>query len=480
MKSPARQPMSDRTAPRRESGMALLFSIVMILLLFSIAGVMVSMARTEARAVIEGVERDAAFYLAEAGVEAAKWEIAEDLDPDANGVGNTTVTTSVGTYEVLAVDLGGGNYQLTSTGSHGATDITLQVVLTLAVDTRFPRGAFSVVGNVADLDIDIEEDANLVLDGGSSPALSFSDPTVYQRVGDDFAKAINDTSFPAINLKGSPLQPFGSPVQNLPIAQSTGYDSALTDLTALYNDLKNKAIALKSTATTVTAPFSPTYGTPTSPVTIYVPTLELLDGMNVTGYGTLIVGDELTIGSTGSLNWTGDVFVVGDELAGNDADLRVKGDLTVAGNLVLLGEGAMDSGLRIDSAGQATVNGSLFVGADWANQAGTKAEVRVDGGSLTVNGVMTMVGAEVELEVDELSVGNACLINGMLQIAIPPAVETELVLELEGAFEVLLNPQNIEAGMAALRDLGVKYNLQSVGDIFTSDVSVTAWNRVQQ
>ena len=71
MKSPARQPMSDRTAPGRESGMALLFSIVMILLLFSITGVMVSMARTEARALIEGVERDAAFYLAEAGVEAA-------------------------------------------------------------------------------------------------------------------------------------------------------------------------------------------------------------------------------------------------------------------------------------------------------------------------------------------------------------------------------------------------------------------------
>ena len=49
---------------------------------------------TKSRAHSESVNSKQAFYLAEGGLEAAKWEIGEAQDPDGDGVGNRCRQTS--------------------------------------------------------------------------------------------------------------------------------------------------------------------------------------------------------------------------------------------------------------------------------------------------------------------------------------------------------------------------------------------------
>ena len=214
-----------------ESGMAMAYALLVIMVLVAVVGSTVSFALTTTKLTGERMDSSLAFYLADGAIETAKFEIGEDTDPDNDGIGNVTGSTSLGSYSVTVTDLGGGYHQLLSTGTVEGRSVKLEVILERVVNTRFPQGAMSILGNVGDFDIDIEEDGDLIIDGGNTPAISVSDFGAYQTIGGAFAGAIDSGDFPSINLSGTPLDTFGG--HDLPIAYTPSYDSNLENLMAL-------------------------------------------------------------------------------------------------------------------------------------------------------------------------------------------------------------------------------------------------------
>ena len=223
----------------RESGMVLIVATLLIIILMSLTGVLVMFSTTEMKSLTERTETQTAFFLAEAGLESAKYEIGMGLDVAVDGVGNvdwaydgaSNVVDWYGGrefYSVRSVDLGGGSYRVTSTGTFGQASVTLETILMRISTTRFPGGAMAMVGDIDDLDIDIEKDADLVMDGGNSPAMSFTDVGVYNRVAKEFAKAVENGSMPSTpgppmtptNITGAPMTTFttdNGTLVNLPI-----------------------------------------------------------------------------------------------------------------------------------------------------------------------------------------------------------------------------------------------------------------------
>ena len=470
---------------QRDRGVVLVISLVMALVLSSMIAASVMYSLSETKSLHDRTDRSLAFYLAETGVESAKWEIGEDEDPDGDGSGNTTANISSGSYAVTATDLGNSTFQLVSTGSNGGTSVTLEVNVKRTVNTRFPQGAISVVGNINDLDFEIEKDANLIIDGGNTPAISFSDLNVYNRIAQEFVTAINNGTFPASNITGSPLNTFTfapyAPI-DLPIEHQASYSSNLTDLTALYQQLLTAVNNLKPTATLAGNPLNSTYGDPSNPVTIFINSEHDMLAHTVTGYGTLIVSDRLRLLNGSTLNWTGDVFIVGENGEDTDIVIESNSNLTINGNLVSLAEAGIEAEFMIKDGGQATINGSAFFGADWTVDEGGETEIEIDNnGSLTINGVLTIVGPEAELEFDESDTQTrSLLINGMLQIAVPNTSETAIEFELEGNIEIYKDDQMIRDALDSFLSLDLNYDIPLIRQLLSVDFEVLSWRRVSE
>ncbi len=465
----------------RDSGVVLLLSLVFMFAILGVAGSVFYLAIAEAKAARESSEQVISLYLAESGLEAAVHEIVKSEDPDSNGIGNKNVTNSAGNYTVTVQDLGGFVYQLTSTGDSGGATVTVDQVIKLRYTTAFPTAAVSVVGNINEFELDIEEDLDLFIDGGDSPAMSFSDVDLYNKLGLDMANAMAAGNIPSTNITGTPTNQFTAAdlsTWDIPFAHEPAYSSSLTDLSSLYTELVTQVTALKPTATVVTGALAPTYGSPGSPVVIYAPDPRIGSSETVTGYGTLILGKSFEMNNS-SLNWTGDIFVVGD--GGGDAKLIIEGGtLDVTGNLLIIGEGNLEkTELKVTGGGSVTINGSMFMGADWNVQEGVEAELVVAGNSsFTLNGILNLMSAEAELEFEPNPL-NRVFINGMLQIAVPPGVtESHVEFEMKGNVEIYKDDAAIQIGLDALNQLDVNYTIPSISKIMGSgDPEVLSWRR---
>ena len=222
-------------------------------------------------------------------------------------------------------------------------------------------------------------------------------------------------------------------------------------------------------------------------MTVYAPNIENISGQTITGYGTLIVGDDFILSAGTTLDWYGDIFVIGDST--DDAELKVTGagsSLTVTGNVVVLGEGAIDTEFEVDHGGSATINGALFLGTDWTNPAGPEAELEIEeGGTLIVNGLLTLMGAEVEIEFKDVisNSNNQISITGQMQLAVPPAsagIETEVELELHGAIQLIKDDAMIQAGVDSLQQLDANYTIPRIADLLTNtnEFTVSSWRQI--
>ena len=483
---------------RRESGIVLIAALLLVLTLVGITGYVLVFSVAGARSVEESVDQQTAFYLAEAGLETAKWELGELVDPDGDGIGSKTVYyEDGGSYTVLATDLGAGNYELTSTGARGGSQVSLQVTINHRVSSAFPQGALSIVGGFDSLDLEFEDDNDLILDGGNGPALTFSDQTMYDQISLQLANGISEGDLPSANITGSPMTTFldsGGSTVDLPIVLQTEYNSELQDLTSLYTQLVAKGNELKTTAAPAFSdpdeglnPLRSTYGSPGSPVSVYVNGFSSTTNKTIVGHGTLVVGAAgLQLGSGVDMTWNGDIFILGD--SANDAVLKVKNgaNLVVNGNLIVLGEGFADTKVSLDS-GTATVNGSFFIGTDWSDPGDTtQSSLEInDASALTVNGLLTMVGPSVDLEFEvETDIPNplnAITVTGGMQMAVPPTSTkaSKLGMELEGDSAIYKDDAMLHEGLEALQSLGVDYSMPMV-DVLIDDGGFTtfSWQRL--
>src|SRR5262245_45746440 len=101
--------MKNRT-DFRQDGMALVTSLILVVVLISITGAMRFVSVDESSGIQDSTVQKIACYTAEAGLEAAKYEIGGNVDPDGDGIGNKILTTTTGgftnRYSVTAEDLG--------------------------------------------------------------------------------------------------------------------------------------------------------------------------------------------------------------------------------------------------------------------------------------------------------------------------------------------------------------------------------------
>src|SRR5437867_12491450 len=152
---------SNKLMRPSEKGSALLFAILCIGLMLALTGSMTMMLVADAQAVVESSKTQACLYLAENGLSTAKWEIASSQDPQGDGPGNASQSTSSGSFSVTAVDLGAGRYELTSTGSVGNTSVAVVEVIFNGITTRFPPAAMSMVGSSTGTRFEFSCDTNL-------------------------------------------------------------------------------------------------------------------------------------------------------------------------------------------------------------------------------------------------------------------------------------------------------------------------------
>lgn len=477
--------------PDRERGTILVVATFAVMMIFAVTGVVLNFSVREAKASTDRMESTGAFYLAEAAIEAAKWEFNELQDPGSNGYGTTDWTYGNKSYSVTATDLGDENYLLSANGTVGGQRIDLEVVLGRELNTNFPEGALSIVGEIDKLRFDLKREENLILDGAGTPALRFSDQDAYDAIGQQLADALDDLSLPAANLTGFPESDFGGTM--VPIVQDPSYASELTDFELLYNKLVDKVDQLRVSPdflVPAAGNLKMAYGDADNPVTVYIPDLKTLNS-KCTGYGTLIIGHSFTVNNNAKLDWHGDIFVVGDTSKNAALTIDNGSSLTVDGTLTILGEGINDgtgsSKFKIKKDAAVVIDGSLFVGSDWTAQKKTTAEFRIDNdGSFTLNGIMSLIGPKVKVDVrDKDEEGNpetnGLNITGMMQVALPTmeTVETEFQLKIWGNLEIHRDVEEIHSGIVALEKMGIAMDvLPQVMQVYTRNVSVQSWRKV--
>ncbi len=108
-----------------QKGAVLLIALIALVSLSMFGAVLVSMVFWRSEMMVLDYDRLKAFYIAEAGISQAIYELKTDLDPDGDGLGNIAQTEFTdGTYEVNYHPL---ERTLTSQGTVNDTTRTIQI-----------------------------------------------------------------------------------------------------------------------------------------------------------------------------------------------------------------------------------------------------------------------------------------------------------------------------------------------------------------
>jgi hypothetical protein len=465
----------------------MVISVLVTVLLLALTASVVGVSVTDARAVVETESLHRAFFLAEAGIDAAKYEINESTDPDGDGVGNKTVATPLGNYSVAAVQLDSVTWQLTSTGAAGLMTKILQVITRRELTTRFPGGAISIIGNSDKEKFSIKKHPDLIIDGGDNAALSFSDHSLAVHVGSEFAEAISKGEIEIDNLSGGVTDTYShkGTQYELPIATDKDQDDWLDDIEAVYDNLVshlNNTVIPSATTEDVSnggLKDSLVYGSADQPVTVFLDGPHVRSkGQDIKGYGTLVV-NELVLDQGSTLAWTGNVFVIGNTK--KKAKLEAKGKdttLNITGSLVVLGEGTEDAEIKFKDHAVANIDGAVFVGSGWDEKKGKKAKFAVEkDAEFNLTGMITVMGSKAEAKFKD---GSDTNITGTLQMAIlDTKAKDELKLEFQGDLEIHKDDDAIGEGMEAMQQLGVDIEFPEVEVLMDSgNLTTQLWTPI--
>jgi hypothetical protein len=315
-----------------------------------------------------------------------------------------------------------------STGSYGGFTARVGVTLVPSFNAIAPIGPFGISQVVPDaLDFSTKlQNNNLRIDGGVLPAITVQDPAAYAQVLTALAKAIDTKKLSPTVFTGSPLVPVATaggtvylPIQNRPnppidvplleALRTELFTNISTTLIPTANNTFNsiKGIGAKAVWGTAGAP----------QVTVLTKDIVLKNKTTITGNGTLIVAGNFTMNEGVSLDWTGDVFLM--PTVGN-ANLTVNGgNLHVTGNLMSIesvkGQGILTVQKSSSSSpiiATAVVDGTLQV---LNGPLGKTSAVQVQqGGSLTVNGLLSLTGEKTQLLSKDA--GTQLIVNGTAQM----------------------------------------------------------------
>jgi type II secretory pathway component PulK len=115
-------------------GMALLFVLMVMIVLTSVVGAYLGFVQLSTKSTGAQIIESQAFYLADAGIHYGIYNLKQD-----SGWSGTPSPVSLGegTLSVSVIDLGGGDYQLTSTGTVDGQSRTLRQDVNSAVMPKY-------------------------------------------------------------------------------------------------------------------------------------------------------------------------------------------------------------------------------------------------------------------------------------------------------------------------------------------------------
>jgi hypothetical protein len=473
--------MKNRTISRQE-GMALVTSLILVVLLISFTGAMLFISVAESRGLQESAVQKIAFYTAEAGLEAAKYEIGGDVDPDGDGIGNKNFTTSTSgftnSYSVTAENLGFNLWKLTSNGTVSETSVKLQAIVEKIKTSAFPVAAFTSLGKLNDGVLKIMNNSKIVFDGGYSPAISVSDEALYKRLVQTYSKTLSKNGLKS-TLSGATYLTSILDGKNLkelqvPITQETD-PARLTNLSDLYLELVDRVNNVLIPGAVKALPNQLLFGSSASPGTFYQPLgITLLKDQTLTGYGTLVTTG-FTLPVRSQVNWNGNLIIVGDMLKAANIDL-LGGTINVTGNLIVLGEGKADALFSVKSGSRVYVNGSLLVATSYDAGTGKNVKMDLEGGKIAVNGVMTLLGGKIDAHYKP---GGLLAVTGMFQSGSPdgPGAEKQEIF-FDGPAQIIKDDAAIRLGTQAWLQTGTSINIVTSKELATDEVITHAWYQI--
>ncbi len=461
-----------------ESGVALIFALLGILIAGMLGGALVSLVTTEGRAALASRERTGAFYLAESGLQHAKAELSTETDSDGNGSGTVAGAPAAGSYAVTATDLGDDVYRLLASGAFGESDVILEETVEVVATSRFPGGAFSIVGDVQVSQIQFNSNTDLVIDGVDSPGMVLTQDTTYKDVGSKFGMGVKQGYIDESDVVGSVTNTFDPDDVELSIAYVPEDQLNLTITEEMFTDFRNEVQSVwlpSATSNTIPGSGSVTWGTDAAPVSYKLPAdQKIKSGQTVTGNGTLLFDKTLVVESGGSLDWDGNVIVYSDD--SSDAVLEIGGSLNVTGNIMVIGGRNRNIKFEEKSTGSVVVNGAMTLLTDYSNPA-TKIEFYVES-DFTLIGLATLVAPKQQVE---FKPGSDVYVSGSFQSGRLSDVKqaTELKFTFEDEAEFYKDDDAILAGASALVDLGTDLGNRVLANFLTeNDVVTRCWREL--
>ena len=456
-----------------ESGAALFLALVALVMGLALSSAMVSYALADSRGMRRTQEFTQAFYVAESGLQGARYELAEHEDSAKDGEGTRTGSLGSGSYTVTALSLGGQLYRLTSRGLHGSEMAVIEEVVEVRPTSGFPGGAISMVGDMTTTQMLFGSSTDLVVDGGKSPGVVFSDPDLYSIVTKQFAQAVGLGYVQETDITGSITNTFQPNDVDLSMSlySNAGHESLTIYpeiYTEFFNHIDNNLQGSASHGQLGTSSY--VFGTQSSPVNYAIPgNQKLKAGQTVSGYGTLIFSQNLVLEAGSRIDWNGNLIIFGGDNS-SDVLFECDGILNVTGNIIIVGPEDRSLKFLIKSQGAATVTGAMTVLGDLSNTA-SKIDFYVEG-DLAVNGLLTTVASKIQTE---FRPGSDTTINGSFQLGRPydAVTNTELQLKFDGPVEVHKDEDLISAGAAALEALGGNLSIPVIGDNLNKDEVVT-------
>src|SRR5688572_456323 len=290
--------MSPKSSSR-DRGAALFLALIALLVGLALSSAMVSYALADSRALRQNQELAQAFFVAESGLQGSHYELAEHDDPAKDGEGTRTGSVGSGSYSVVALSLGGSLYRLTSTGLLGTEKAVIEEVVEVRPTSGFPGGAISMVGDMTTTQMLFGSSTDLVVDGGKSPGIVFSDPDLYSIVTKQFAQAVGLGYLQETDITGSITNTFQPNDADLSMSlySNAGHESLTIYpeiYTEFFNHIDNNMQGSASHGTLGTSSY--VFGTQSSPVNYTIPgNQKLKAGQTVSGYGTLIFSQNLVM-----------------------------------------------------------------------------------------------------------------------------------------------------------------------------------------
>lgn len=464
--------MKKRTI-NRDAGSSLVVVFILILMILALLGAVVPYSLYNHRSAIESRDRAISFYLAESAIERAKWEIAEDEDPDTDGIGNVNWTGSHGSYTITAQDLGGGDYMLNATGNSGDETQAIENVVNYATTINPPIGAISIPLDSDTILVQMRNETNLIVDGNGTPGIVLSDDSTYNDFGREFDNGVDDGFISETDITGSVTNTFNG--SDLSIDKIAASDMGVDVPSTIHSDLRTHIDTnYYSPATSQTLSGSATWGSPGSPVLYKFSPGSKLSSGTVSGHGTLVFSNNMEIESGATINWNGDIIIYGDN--SNDANLIVDGTLNVTGNIIVVAGDNRNLKFENKINSDVDVTGAVTLLSDNTNE--TKIEFYVEN-DFTLNGTMTQIASihQTEFKGDDSNVD----IRGFYLIDGPPTGQAkEVKLKIEEDCEIVHDPAQFQVGYSALNsvgiDLGFGSGSGSSGGTFTS----ISWRRLSE